>query len=64
MNSDYSDNSYGPVRYSLNRKRQIINRQLEELHVMQMDMIDAAVLTKERQGFPEANQVINRIRAL
>ena len=64
MNPDYSDNSYGPIRYSLSRKRQIINRQLEELHVMQMDMIDAAVLTKERQGFPEANQVINRIRAL
>ena len=64
MNSDYSDNSYGPIRYSLNRKRQIINETLEELHAMQMAMIDTAVLLKERQGFPEANQVINRIRAL
>jgi hypothetical protein len=64
MNPDYSDNSYGPIRYSLSRKRQIINETLEELHAMQMAMIDAAVLLKERQGFPEANQLINRIRAL
>ena len=54
------------IRYAqgLGRKRQIINRQLEELHAMQMAMIDAAVLAKEYQGFPEATQVINRIRAL
>jgi hypothetical protein len=64
MNPDYSDNSYGPVRYSLSRKRQIINKTLEELHVMQMAMIDAAVLAKEYAGFPEANEVIDRIRAL
>jgi hypothetical protein len=64
MNPDYSNNSYGPVRYSLSRKRQIINETLEELHAIQMDMIDAAVSVKERQGFPEATQVINRIRAL
>ena len=64
MNPDYSDNSYGPVRYSLSRKRQIINETLDELHVMQMAMIDAAVLAKEYAGFPEANEVINRIRTL
>ena len=64
MNPDYSDNSYGPIRYSLNRKRQIINETLNELHAMQMDMIDAAVLAKEYAGFPEANEVIDRIRAL
>ena len=64
MNPDYSDNSYGPIRYSLSRKRQIINETLNELHVMQMAMIDDAVLAKEYAGFPEANEVINRIRAL
>jgi len=64
MNPDYSDNSYGPIRYSLSRKRQIINETLDELHAMQMAMIDAAVLAKEYAGFPEANEVINRIRAL
>jgi hypothetical protein len=64
MNPDYSNNSYGPIKYSLNRKRQIINETLKELHAMQMSMIDAAVLAKEYAGFPEANEVIERIRAL
>jgi hypothetical protein len=31
---------------------------------MQMSMIEDAVLAKEYAGFPEANDVINRIRAL
>lgn len=64
MNPDYSDNSYGPIRYSLSRKRQIINETLEELHAMQMEMIEDVVLAKEYQGFPEATEVINYIRAL
>ncbi len=61
---DYSNQFYKSARYSLNRKRQIINRTLEELHAMQMEMIESAVAAKESQGFPEANEVINRIRAL
>jgi len=52
------------VRYSSNRKRQIINQQLEELHTIQMNMIEQAVRAREQQGFPEANQVIDHIRAL
>ena len=31
------------------------------LHTVQLDMIDCAVIAKEREGFPEANAVINHI---
>lgn len=34
------------------------------LHTVQLDMIDCAVVAKERQGFPEATTVINHIRNL
>ena len=34
------------------------------LHTVQLDMIDCAVIAKERQGFPEATTVINHIRNL
>jgi hypothetical protein len=61
---DYSNQYYKSAKYSLSRKRQIINQTLEELHTMQMDMIEDAVLAKEYAGFPEANEVINHIRAL
>jgi len=61
---DYSNQFYKSARYSLNRKRQIINQTLEELHVMQMAMIEDAVIVKESQGFPEANEIIKHIRAL
>lgn len=54
------------IRYApgLSRKRQIINAHLEELHRMHMEMIEDAVLAKEYQGFPEATEVINYIKAL
>jgi hypothetical protein len=61
---DYSNQYYKSAKYSLSRKRQIINQTLEELHEMQMSMIEDAVLAKEYAGFPEANEVINHIRAL
>jgi hypothetical protein len=32
------------------------------LHEMQLQMIDEAVELKEKEGFPEANEVINFIR--
>lgn len=64
MNPDYSNSRYGPIRYSLNRKRQIINAHLEELHAMHMSMIEQAVQIKEHEGFPEAAQVINYIKSL
>lgn len=31
------------------------------LHAVQLDMIDCAVIKKEREGFPEANLVIKHI---
>ena len=34
------------------------------LHVVQADMIECAVIKKEREGFPEANAVIEHIRNL
>ena len=54
------------IRYTqgLSRKRQIINQQLEDLHSMYIEMIEAAVHSKEYQGFPEANEVINHVRSL
>jgi hypothetical protein len=55
------------IRYAyrgLNRKRQIIDLTLDELHEMQMAMIEDVVTAKESQGFPEANLVINHVRAL
>ena len=61
---DYSNRYYQSTKYSLNRKRQIINETLAELHTMQMEMIEDAVLAREYAGFPEANEVINYIKAL
>jgi glutathionylspermidine synthase len=61
---DYSNQYYKSAKYSLSRKRQIINQTLEELHTMQIDMIEEAVSSREYAGFPEANEVINHIRAL
>ncbi len=55
------------IRYAyrgLNRKRQIIDLTLHELHEMQMAMVEDAVAIKESQNFPEANLVINHVRTL
>jgi hypothetical protein len=55
------------IRYAyrgLNRKRQIIDLTLDELHEMQMAMIENAVTIKESHNFPEANFVINHVKAL
>lgn len=61
---DYSNQYYRSAKYSLNRKRQIINETLEQLHTMHAEMIEDAVLSRESQGFPEATEVINYIKAL
>ena len=45
---------------SFNRKRQIIDRQVDELHTMQLDMIDAAV---EASDLREAKEIIEWIRS-
>jgi hypothetical protein len=54
--------NYAPKQYyTMNRKRQIIDAQLDELHNMQLDMIDAAV---EYSELNEAKEVIEWVRAL
>jgi hypothetical protein len=45
----------------MNRKRQIIDCQLDELHNLQLAMIDAAV---ESSDLAQANEIINYIRSL
>lgn len=59
MTPDYSARYYRSV--SMNRKRQIIDQQLDELHNLQLAMIDAAV---ESSDLAEANTIINYIRSL
>ena len=34
---------------------------LDDLHKMQLDYIESAVVAKARQGFPEANELIKQI---
>ena len=46
--------------YYFNRKRQIIDRQVDELHTMQLDMIDQAV---ELSDLREAKEIIEWIRS-
>lgn len=47
--------------YNFNRKRQIIDRQLDELHTMQLDMIDAAV---DASDLREAKEIIDWVKSL
>jgi hypothetical protein len=58
---DYSNQYYKSARYSLNRKRQIIDAIVNNLHNTQMEMIDEAV---DRSDLREAKEVIDYIRAL
>jgi hypothetical protein len=52
--------NYAPKPYyTFNRKRQIIDRQLDELHIMQLAMIDEAV---DYSDLKEAKEVINWIK--
>jgi len=45
----------------MNRKRQVIDATLDELHTLQLDMIDQAV---EYSDLQEAQDVIDWVRAL
>jgi len=45
-------------------KRKDIMTFVSGLHDLQSDMIEELVRRKEAQGFPEATEVINRIRSL
>ena len=60
----YKNITYSVRLGGLNRKRQVIDQVLNDLHTMQMDMIESAVRIREGKGFPEANEIINRIRNL
>jgi hypothetical protein len=45
-------------------KREDIMTFVSGLHDIQMDMIETVVVSKEKQGFPEANTVIKHIMEL
>ena len=47
--------------YYFNRKRQVIDRQVDELHNLQLDMIDQAVALSDLR---EAKEIIEWIKAL
>ena len=52
---------YRNLHRSLNRKRQIIDTYIDELHTMQLDMIDSAV---ELSDLAQAREIIDYIRNL
>ena len=61
---NYKQGSYKDINYytsykGLSRKRQIIDKTLEDLHNMQMDMIEEAM---SHSNFREANEVIKYIK--
>jgi hypothetical protein len=49
----------GSIRMTM--KREDIMTFVSGLHDIQMDMIEAVIVGKEREGFPEANVVIKHI---
>ena len=67
--NDYSNmfntfrNAKYTVRYAskLSRKRQVVNKLLDELHNSQLDMIDRAV---DQSDLSQAQEVIDHIRSL
>ena len=48
------------IRYTM--KPEDIMTFVSGLHDIQMDMIETAVIKKEKEGFPEANVVIKHIQ--
>jgi plasmid maintenance system killer protein len=56
-------NAQYTVRYAskMNRKRQIVNKLLDELHNSQLEMIDRAV---DQSDLSQAREVIDHIRSL
>ena len=56
--------NYAPKPYyrvSMNRKRQIIDAQLDELHTIQLDMIDEAIKYSDLR---QAKEIIEYIKNL
>ena len=62
MAIDPSKRNLGSIRYTL--KREDIMTFISGLHELQEDLIEASVAQKEKQGFPEATEVINYIKGL
>jgi hypothetical protein len=60
-NTSKKDQVYN-IRYKM--KPADIMTFVSGLHNVQMDMIETAVMAKEKQGFPEASAVIDHIRGL
>lgn len=59
MEKKDKDNIIGSIRMVLNRDQ--IMTFVGGLHETQMELIEAVVASRERQGFPEATAVIKRI---
>jgi hypothetical protein len=47
------------IRYTM--KKEDIMTFVSGLHEVQADMIECVVISKEKQGFPEANEVLKHI---
>lgn len=62
MNEDKKPIYQASIKYVL--KKEDIMTFVSGLHELQEDLIEASVKQKEAQGFPEATQLINYIRAL
>jgi hypothetical protein len=62
MEKKDKDNIIGSIRMVLNRDQ--IMTFVGGLHETQHELIEAVVVSRERQGFPEATAVIKRIMEL
>jgi len=54
-----SNDRFNVFRYTM--KKEDIMTFVSGLHDIQMDMIETVVISKEREGFPEASAVIRHI---
>jgi len=59
MEKKNRDNIIGNIRMTLNRDQ--IMTFVSGLHETQMQLIEAVVASREKQGFPEATAAIRRI---
>ena len=57
-----SNDRFNVFRYTM--KKEDIMTFVSGLHEVQADMIECAVIAKEREGFPEASAVIRHIQEL
>ena len=60
----YNDNKSKTYSIRYKMKPEDIMTFVSGLHDIQQDMIETTVIAKEKQGFPEANMVIDHIRNL